>query len=168
MLRIDVKASRELQAVLLAVRQVPKELQAQIRQQTKAMLAPEWQKAMREHAQTRLEHRVLADTARVSVSNQNVRISAAGLKKSATSGLNPSVVGRAVEFGANRESYSTYSRKSGKGGTHKVKRRTRRHLRPANGSGYVFYPAAANIIPRLAALWVQTTVRTLAEAFERK
>lgn len=168
MLRIDVKASRELQAVLLAVRRVPKELSAQIRQQTKGMLAPEWQKAMRENASTRLEHRVLSDTSRVSVSNQNVRISAAGLKRSATSGLSPSVVGRAVEFGADREKTSTYDRRSPKGTRHKVTRRTRRHLRPANGKGYVFYPAAANIIPRLASLWVQTTVRVLAEAFEGK
>jgi hypothetical protein len=32
----------------------------------------------------------------------------------------------------------------------------------------VFYPAAREMIPRLAALWIQTTVRTIAEALEGK
>lgn len=167
-LRIDVRASRELQAILLAVRRAPTEIQKQIRQQTKAIAQTEWQRAMAEMADTRLEHRVLVATSRVAVSNQNIKLSSATVGKALSGGLQPKVSYPAVEFGATRGVKRSYSRRSRNGGTHNVSRRTAQQLRPRNKTGHVFYPAAARMIPRIAALWAQTVVRTFAEALEGK
>lgn len=168
MFRIDVRNSRELQAVLFAIKRAPTELRKQIRQQTKTMAEPVWKKSLAEHAETRLEHRVLVDTAKVTVSDQNVRLASGGAAKKLSGGLKPSVSNRAIEFGADRETKNTYPTHSRKGKAYNVTRRTRRQLRPVRAKGYVVYPALKQIVPRIASLWVQTTVRTLHEAFERK
>jgi hypothetical protein len=49
-----------------------------------------------------------------------------------------------------------------------VTRNTTAQFKPRNRSGYVFYPAAKEMIPRLASLWVQTVVKTFADIFEGK
>jgi hypothetical protein len=47
-------------------------------------------------------------------------------------------------------------------------RRTQRQYQPRDRRGRVVMPAAAKVIPRLASLWVQTTVRTFYEAIEKR
>lgn len=168
MLRIDVGGSRELQAALLGVRRAEKAVQANIRKATKVIATPEWKKALAEQAETKLEHRVLVDTARVSVSNQNVRLSSASVGRALTGGLKPSEGYAPVEFGADRQAKTTYQRTSSKGRQFYVTRRTRAQLRPHRRKGYVVYPAAERMIPRFAALWVQTVVKTFHDAIEGK
>ena len=51
---------------------------------------------------------------------------------------------------------------------HKVTRNTTAQFKQRNMKGYVFYPAAREMIPRLARLWVQTVVKTYALIFEAK
>lgn len=167
-LGIDVYGSRELQATILSIRRADREVKKQIRTQTREKLLPEWQKALAERAETRLEHRVLVDTGRIKMSDQNVRMSSATVGRKLSGGLNPKVQASAVEFGADRGQKTTYEAVSRKGKRYKVTRRTRSQLRPYRQSGYVVFPAAKAMIPRFASLWVQTTVRTLHEAFERK
>lgn len=157
-----------MQAALLGVRRAEKAVQANIRKATKAIATPEWQKALTERAETRLEHRVLVDTARVSVSNQNVRLASASVGRALSGGLKPSEGYAAVEFGANRQQKNTYERTSSKGNRFPVTRRTRAQLRPQRRKGYVVYPAAQKVIPRFAALWVQTVVKTMHDAIEGK
>jgi hypothetical protein len=165
LLRISVYSSRELQGLVARLREVPRETQAQIRRATKAVAQPIWQQATLEHVSTRLEQRVLAKTARAAVSNQNVTLQAAGSVKRLSGGLVPAVNYHAVEFGVpNRDEVRPYEARSKHGRSFTVKRRTRRQLRDRNRQGYVAYPAAADVIPRLASLWVQTAVRTLHEA----
>lgn len=90
---------------------------------------------------------MLVATARVKVSDQNVTVTSASSKRKALSGgATPYRMGKAYEFGSRRV--------PGAKGT--------------NRSGYVFYPAAAKMIPRLLALWSQTTFRVIAEALEGK
>lgn len=172
MLRISIFSSKELQAVLLAMRSLDKDLSKQLRQQTKAVAAPEWIKATRENAQTRLEHRVLADTARVAVSNQNVTLKSAGVGRRLSGGLLPKETGYAIEFGAERfaaGSGRTYSSTSAKGNKFTVhNRNTVAQLRARKKKGYVVYPAAAEVIPKMASLWVQTVMRGIHEAFESR
>lgn len=168
MLRISVYSSKQLQAVIISTRNMDKEIRAQIRQHTRQMIRPEWERAMREHASTRLEHRVLAQTARVLVSDQNVTLRAAHIGKSLSGGLKASEHWHAVEMGSSREHTRSYQ--SHRGGTEfQIKNRhTTQQLRPRNKKGYVFFPAASNIIPRLAALWAQTAARTIHESFESR
>lgn len=166
-MRLDVLKSPELLATIYALRSVDKDIQKQVREQTKRVAGPEWRKALAERANTRLEHRVLVDTTVISVSNQNVRVRSASKGRALSRGLNPKTDYAPVEFGANPKR-QTYTRKSKRGGTHKVTRTVGTGFKRPNRKGYVFYPAAREMIPRLASLWVQTTVRTIAEALEGK
>lgn len=169
--RISVWNSRELLATILAIRQAPREIQKQIRQQLKSITTPEWQKAMAEQASivsaARVSSRVLVQTARVSVSNQNVRLSSATVGRPLRGGLNPKTEAHALEFGSH-DKKTTYTATSTRGKRFSVTRHTARQLPRRNRKGWVFYPAVAEMVPRVAALMAQTTVRVIAEAFEGK
>lgn len=166
-MRLDVTKSRELQAALIAIRALDTTLAKFIRQQTKLIAQPEWMRALSRRASTALEARVLAATAVVTVSNQNVRVQSASKGRPLSGGLNPKAHYPAIEFGVT-PAKATYNRTSPKGKPHKVTRTTGTGMRGRNPQGYVFYPAAREMVPRLAALWVQTVVRTIATAFEGK
>lgn len=168
-MRINVFNSRELQGVILALGSMERELAKQIRAATRSMIAPEWQKAVAAEASTRLERRVLVDTARVTVSNQNVTLKSAGVGRALAGGAKPVQLVAAAEFGANRAHTKSYASSSPRGRRFTVhNRHTQRQLQPRKRTGRVVYPAAAKVIPRLASLWVQTTVRTFYEAIERR
>lgn len=166
-MRISIFASKEFQAVAGAMRVLDRETKKRIRQETKDMTSREWAREVAETASTRLEHRVLVKTARVRVSDQNVSLSSASVGRSLSGGLKPSESFAAVEFGADPKKVA-YTARSRRGRTFQVKRNTRAQLRPRNSAGYVVYPAAANIIPRIASLWVQTVMRTTYEALEER
>jgi hypothetical protein len=166
--RISAFSSPELQATLLALHGFDKDLKKQIRAQTKLHAQPMWQEAVNGNVTTRLEARVLGQTARVQVSDQNVTLRAAHIGKSLSGGLNPKTQWAAVEFGADIKAKRTYTATSSTGRNYTVKRRTSAQLRPRRRKGYVVYPAAQEVIPRLAALWAQTTVRTFHESLEKR
>ncbi len=166
MLGIDVGSSRELQALILSVRQANKEMQGQIRKHTKAMITPEWRKALAENALTKVDHIVLVNTARVTVSNQNVTMKSGGLAKKLSGGARAYEIAPQTEFGAPLRTIKYTGRRGAK--SFPVSRLSGPQFRHENKRGWVVYPAAAAIMPRLAALWVQTAVRTFAEALETK
>jgi hypothetical protein len=168
MLRLDVRSSRELQAVLLAIRGADRAIQANIRRFTKESISKEFIPLMREHTMTRLENRVLVDNARAVVSNQNITLSAGKVGRRLAGGLLPRESAHAIEFGGDRKARTTYTATSRKGKKFTVTRHTRAQLRPRKRNGYVFFPAVESFIPRAFALWTQTTVRTMLEAFEGK
>jgi hypothetical protein len=168
LLRISTYSSRELQGLLVRLKGADKETRKRIRQVTKADAGPIWTSSLNQQASTRLEARVLAATGRVKVSDQNVTLTAATVGRKLTGGLNPKTDYHGVEFGAEQGATSRYEATSIKGRRFTVERRTRAQLRPVKRTGYVVYPAAAEAIPRLASLWVQTAVRTLHELVEGK
>ncbi|GLK17743.1 hypothetical protein [Herbiconiux flava] len=168
MIQIDAMESRELQALVLSIRRANKAVQGNIRRYTKERIAPEWQRLLAQHAETRLEHRVLVETSRVAVSNQNIKLKSATVGRSLSGGLKPSETYYAAEFGANRNKQVTYQTRSRKGKAYTVTRRTTEQLRLRRRQGYVVYQAAADIIPRIAALWAQTAVRTFRDGLEGK
>lgn len=165
--RLDARASREWQAVAYAVRSIDKTLRKQIRTHTKRVAAPEWQKALARHATTELERRVIVATAVVAVSDQNVRIQAANKGRPVSGGFHPKVDGHAAEFGSNRRVVES-RRVSARTRQHAIKAASGYSLRPRNRDGYVFWPAAREMVGRIFALWAQTTVRTVATALEGK
>jgi hypothetical protein len=168
-LRISVWDSKEIQAILLAMRGLDRDLKKEIRKATKSVIEPVWKEAVRGEVTTRLETRVLSDTARVAVSDQNVMLKSAAVGRSLSGGYKPSELVGGAEFGADREAKRSYGSVSVKGKSFNVKnRRTNRQFRSRNTKGYVVYAAAAQVIPRIAALWVQTTVRTFHEKMEGK
>jgi hypothetical protein len=154
-MRISVFASKDIQATIAALTGLDRELAKQIRAASKSVIEPVWKREVAERLSSRLESRVLGNTARVAISDQNVTLKSAAIGRSLTGGGKPSELFHNVEFGADR-SHVTRGR------------HTRRQFRPRNRRGYVVYPAAANIIPRIASLWAATTIRTLHELLERK
>jgi hypothetical protein len=167
-LRIDVRDVRQLQAVILATRQAEPAINRDIRRYTKEAIVPEFLEVLRANASTLLEHRVIVATARATVSNQNITLSAGKVGRKLPGGLNPKTDIHAVEFGADRTAKSTYVARSRRGRDFQVTRRTRAQLRPRRRNGYVFYPTVADIVPRVAALWTQIAVRQFMQRLEGK
>lgn len=170
LLKVSANTSRELRATVQGLKRLPRDLQANIRKYTKSEMAPEWQRGLAEHAISRTQHRALVDTARVTVSNQNVMLKSATVGKPLRGGLDPKSSWAALEFGADRgiDAKTTYTATSRKGRAYKVTRNTRRQLPPRSRTGWVIFPTARDLTPRFLSLWVQTTFRTIYEAIERK
>lgn len=145
-MRISVFNSKELQGTILLMKGAGREIAAEIRRQNKAVIGPVWQEAVRGEAQTTLQVKVLADTTRVSVSDQNVVLSAATVGKPLAGGGTPSELAAGAEFGSSR--FKQFGTRVSK--------------------GRVVMVAAAKVIPRIASLWVQTTIRTFYEILEGK
>ncbi|MFP7760910.1 hypothetical protein [Marisediminicola sp. LYQ85] len=162
---ISAYTSKELQALLVGMKGMERPLKAQLRKATTKTVKPVWIAAVQGNARTKLEKRALGSTATVTVRDSNVTLKAGGkgklLSKAPT-------LSKAAEFGADREFRKSFSTRSPKGTSYTVNRRTQRQLPTFNRKGNVVYPAAAKVIPRIAALWVQTSVRTLHEVLERK
>jgi hypothetical protein len=144
--RIDVNGSQALRDVILALQNSDAETP--------------WLDAVLGEADTTMERRVIAGTATVAVSDQNIRIQSAAKGRRLSGGFDPKRDYAAVEFGAKHKKKS-YMRKG-----HRVTRNTTAQFRGRRTQGYVFYPAAREMIPRLASLWVQTVVKTYALIFE--
>lgn len=162
-MRIDVRGSAELRDIALAIQQSDRDVRRVIRQYAKSEMTAPWLTAINKRASTIPERRVISSTATVSVSDQNVRITSAAKGRRLSGGLNPKTEYGAIEFGGDRGKKSTYTRKG-----HRVTRRTQMQLRPRNRKGYVFYPAAKEMIPRLASLWVQSVVKLYGDLFDGK
>jgi hypothetical protein len=165
--RISVFASDELQAILIALRSFDADLRRQIRASTKSVTQAEWQQEVGSRATSASEQAVLAKTARVKVTDQNITLSSATIGRSLAGGAKPSELYGGKEFGGDPEKEKGYASTSKKGRAYRTKRHTQRQLRPFKKTGYVVYPAAAEIIPRIASLWWQTTVRAFHEAIEK-
>ncbi|WP_146134291.1 hypothetical protein [Glaciihabitans tibetensis] len=145
-----------------------KTIASQIRKTTRAAIVPEWKSTLAQHADTRLQHRVLVSTAAATVTNLNVKLTAGSKGKPLAGGLDPKTAAGPVEFGADQQSERTYVTTSRKGKSYRVTRRTSVQLGPRRRAGKAFYPAANEIIPRVLALYAQTVVRTLSDALEGK
>lgn len=164
---LDVQQSRELQAVLLALRGMQKNLRRAIFKATRSAIVPEWQQELRANATTHLEERVLAAGARADVTADRVTLKAAQSTRKLSGGASPKSIGHAIEFGAKwrRAEVEATSRR---GTSYRYTRTLNKQLKPRRSKGYLAWPAAARLAPRFAALWVQTTVRLTYNAFEGK
>lgn len=149
--------------MLLVMRTVPAEVRKQVAAQTKAQGQPIWFDEIKEGAQSRLQQRVLVDSARVGATQRNVSLRSGGVG-TLRSGTPVSTLAPAAEFGVGEgKEITTRSRK----GTTYTRRMGSAFPIPKRG-GYVFWPAARRSIRRFASLWIQTAVRTLLDNFEGK
>jgi hypothetical protein len=160
---ISVFESKELQATILALRGMDKELSAQIRKATKSVTQTEWQRALSSHASSSLDQAVLVKSGRVAASNKNISLKSGTLGTKLSGGAKTFELTGGVEFGAHPDKRIRSRSSKGKAYT----RRLGSVFKPYKATGYVAYPAAAETIPRIAALWVQTVVRTFHEAIEK-
>lgn len=162
---LSVHGSEQLQAAVLAVRAADKDLRRDLNARARAVMGPEWVKGL----ESRLVHpaqRVVTAGARVAAGNPP-QLVAGNSKRKIGRGLIPVQHWAGFEYGAARYR-SYYGRVSPRGRKHWLKRDTRAHLPARTKHGHIIGPAVRNIIPRLAALWVQTVIRTYLDAIEGK
>ena len=157
---ISLLVDSPLPHMLQVMRGLDRETRTQIGRATKTAAQPIWAETTHAQVGTRLQAR-LAGSARVGVTTRNVFLRAGGTGKIGQTPI--SRLALAIEFGAHpNKKVSTRSRK----GTPYV-RRIGGGFRLPRSRGYVAYPAASESIPRFAALWVQTTIRTLYDELEK-
>lgn len=167
-MKISVLGSKELQATILLLKNADRETARQTRAVIKSVTQGEWQSLLAKRAGTHLEGRVLVDTARYQVSDQNGILSTATVGRALSKGgAKPARLYAAVEFGADRSKTKTYTASRG-GTTYQVRNRhVSRQLPSRKKTGRVFWPAVAEFAPRAAALYAQTAIRTIFESFEK-
>jgi len=165
--RISAFASRELRAVIETLPRLDRELRKEIRTRTKSAALDIWRQEVTEQATSPLDFGVLVKSARVRVSDQNVTLTAGSVGRPLSGGLSPKEHWFAVEYGAG-EKRTTYTRRSVRGRTYQSTRIQNRGLPARNEKGRVLGPAADRSIKRVAALWMQTTARTMFDALEGK
>lgn len=157
-MRLVVTRSDALTAAVEVMTTMPREAARATRKYSKSVIQPEWKQGLAERAATPLQHRRLARPSSALISDRGVRLMAGSDRWSNFT--------RETEFGAAREDFNTYRRRT-RHGSHTVTRRTQRQFHHYRDKGYVVYPTASDLIPRIAALWVQTIYRTVHEVIEK-
>lgn len=160
--RISVLITRELQILLQAMKEIPRELAKAVRVHTQREAAPIWQESVRGHVTDRMQTRILSDTARVAVTDSNVLLKS-GAVGTMANGTPKSLLAAGTEFGADPNFTRSVTNAQGTTFT----RHTKRQFRRPRSGGHVVYPAARDSVPRLASLWVQTAIRSVMETIER-
>lgn len=162
MSRISLLVSRDFAVLVQAAMSLPKEVAKQMRAQMRRVAEPGFFEELLERADTRLQHRVIVDTARVSVRDDNVILRTAATGK-VGKGVSADVLKSGAEFGMRPDRpISSRSRK----GT-RYERKVGAVFKSRRPRGWVFFPAVQAFIPRAGALWFQTVYRTVAETFEK-
>ena len=158
----------ELQAAVLAMKVMDKELRSDVNKETRSQGNDIWRRELAGNASTTMDQLVLVKGGRVAAGNPP-RLLGATSRRPLSGGLVPDSRGKGFEFGTkDRDKFKTYDRRSKNGGSHKVSRRTRRQLPEFTAQGRVIWPAVASTMPRMVSLWTQTIVRKVHEKFEGK
>lgn len=167
-MRISAFGSKEIQAVILLMKPIKGSLATTIKRATKTAVGPVWEESVRGNAQPDpLSYRVLVATAKPRVTNTNVYLESGNSSKRVRGGATIRELVASQEFGSARDKVMTYRSKRG-GTSYSTTRHTQRQLPSRNAKGRIVYPALREAIPRLASLWVQTTIRTFQEILEGK
>lgn len=173
MLFVSALTSREIRALLLALKQAEPDVRKEINNRSKEVLTAIWRQEIAEQTSLaggrtqRAQAKVIANTAKVTVGTKGVTLTAATTGRPLSGGLQPKTQWQGLEFGAYKQVRSVEFT-SKLGNRYNQTRNVTAQLDPNIKKGYIFYPAARNSVPRILALWVQTSVRTLHEIVERK
>jgi hypothetical protein len=161
--RISLLIDSPLRSLLLVMRNTPSETRRQMNKASKAAMVPIWKEEVTANAETRLQHRVLVDSATVGVTARNAFLRSGGTGTLRT-GTPVSMLAQATEWGlASDRTVASRSR----AGT-EYTRRAGNAFGPRRRDGHVVWKAARRSIPRIASLWIQTAMRTLLDAIDGK
>lgn len=142
---IQITKSPEWLGAIRYMQVVDRSFAAALRKYIKAMAEPEWKKAIRSRASSALEKRVISGTTTIAVSSSNIKMESGAKGRPLSGGLTMSQAAPAVEFGSNK--YKQFGPRRRKG---------------------PFYRSADNMTPRLASLFAQTIIKTMALALNGK
>lgn len=161
--QISLLIDSPLRDLLLALRGVDVDTRKHVLAAARQDATPIWQGELAPRAASRLQSKVLVNTARVSVTARNIQLKSGAVGKLST-GTRVSALAAAVEFGMSPGAYiATHSRK----GKAYVRRAGSTFLGRTK-AGKVVFPAVAEAIPRVASLVIQTCARTLYDALDGK
>lgn len=164
----SVYARRELQAVVVSVKALPRDVRRAVSQGTRETMNPVWRGVVANHARTPQQRAVLAKGARIAAGNPPRAVAGSSMRP-LSGGLRPGEDTRAFEMGArNPNRRGTWVRRSPSGASHQVRGYPDRPLPRHHRGGHVIYPAFKELAPRLTSLWVQTVIRKTYDALERR
>ena len=157
-------APAELRAAVLAMKRADADIRRGISERMRGTMGPEWTSEVTQHLRGagRMEAAMLLPGTRIIAGNPPV-MQAASSRRKVGNGLTPDANAAGFEFGAS-DAVRKVKSKTGK----TYDRHVMRHLPPRNRKGYVVYPAAARILPRIAAYWAQSVVKVFMDAAEGK
>ena len=162
MLNVDVgDAPAELRAAVLAMKRADATVRRDVAQRMRETMNPAWRSEVTNGA-TGMAGRVLAGGARIAGGNPPQLVAASSRRKIGR-GIIPDRHWAGYEYGADHRSTRTVTSSKGT----RYRRHVMNHL-PERGPGRVLEPAAARILPRVAAYWVQSIVRAFMDAADGK
>lgn len=154
---------------MVALRSIDADARKRLNASTRTVVNPIWQGAVKSRASTPMDSKVLATGSRVAVGARPALVAASSTRP-LRGGFVPGRVRAwaAWEFGSDAQALKrTYQTRSRRGRAYEMTRRTRRQVPHRAQDGRVLYPAVADTGPRVFALWAQTTIRSIFEAFEK-
>ena len=161
-----VQPTRELAATVVAMRAAGPTLKAALLKYSDLYMRPAWTGSLAARPGSRTQRRVMNAGAIAYAYPDGFTMLAANTSTPLSGGAVPNELGRAFEFGTAEREPRTYSRRSPKGTVHRVTRVTTAQMPTRSRSGWIVFPAARVIGPRLLSLWSQTVKRTLADAVD--
>lgn len=168
---LSVKGSRELQAVVLALKSVETELRPEMYRRTREKILPDWAGGIQEKINAKPYAKVntalLMKGTRVAVGTQGVDVLAAQSTRPVSRGstLTPKQNWAAAEFGTKPRKATIRGRR---GDTRYDYQRTiMTGFLPNNRKGKFAFRTAEEIVTRSVAMWVQTVVQVMNEAVEK-
>lgn len=167
---LSVFGSRELQAVVLAMKQTENSLRPEIYKRTRESILPDWTGRISEELSSypfAKFNNALLKNQRVAVGTQGVAVQAATSSRAIRKGstLTPAAYYHLAEFGANPQVVPVQGRR---GATrYEYKRTVNTGMLRRNRNGRFAYKVAPEIVSRSVAMWVQTVVQVMREAVEK-
>lgn len=162
---LDVEQSPELQAAVLALSLMNRDLKREIAQEARPGLTALWSQGIAERASTPAERAVLVPSARVSVGDRRIRASAATSRRKLSGGLVPSEQWPGFEYGAAVKEATVHGT-SPRGKSYTYRRRVNTQFGARVKKGRIAMRAAGDLGPAIVSGWVQLIVGKLAGAFD--
>lgn len=164
----SVFASRELQAVVVSVKALPRDVRRDLSRRTRETMNPVWRDLVSRRAVTEQDRVILAKGARIAAGNPPKAIAASSTRP-LSGGLRPADRWSSFAYGTRRPNRrATWRRRSADGTWHDVTGYPERQLPNYRRAGYVIRPAFRELAPRLISLWVQSLMRAVYDAIERR
>lgn len=161
-------APDELKAAILAMKKADSEVRTSVSARMRETMNPEWRSGLSQNltGSSRLEGRVLTAGARIAGGNPASIVTASSRKGLGShKGIVPADNWPGYEYGATDRAVDMVSKKGKKYSRH-VMRHLPSRVRPGNGR--VIEKTLVQLLPRIAAYWVQSVVRAFMDAAEKR
>ena len=156
----------QLRAVVAAVGQLPRELRAELRKQTRDVVLPMMETAARRHAAGDVLAQRLAARARASFWRDVPGVAFGGAGSITADGTPGRVLAHAIEYGSHGDRVQAVATTSPRGKRYTVRKRTTVQFRPERPAGRFVTPAAESIADDVQQVWVELVEQQVLTAFD--